>query len=144
EGGLMTQPSHPDPIAWLTGKPGPVQALDHAPMPALVTSRLPPTATPTPTIAATATVVSTAIAPAKPKKTTKLPGSGIPPRRIAVVLKWARRFTQVFCFALFMYFLFQTGFRGSFAARADTPVRMPLPVEAFLLAPPFVGPMTVL
>ena len=24
----MTQPSHPDPIPWLTGKPGPVEALD--------------------------------------------------------------------------------------------------------------------
>jgi len=35
-----------------------------------------------------------------------------------------------------MYFLFQTAFRGSFAARADAPVRLPLPVEAFLLADP--------
>ncbi len=38
-----------------------------------------------------------------------------------------------------MFFLFQTGFRGSFAARADAPVRLPLPVEGFLLADPFVG-----
>ena len=45
---------------------------------------------------------------------------------------------------LFMYFLFQTGFRGSFAARADSPVRLPLPVEGFLLADPFVGAMTLL
>ena len=52
-----------------------------------------------------------------------IPGSGIPPRRIAVFLKWARRVSQVGFFALFMYFLFQTGFRGSFAARADSPVR---------------------
>ncbi len=43
-----------------------------------------------------------------------------------------------------MYFLFQTAFRGSFAARADAPVRLPLPVEAFLLADPFVGAMTAL
>jgi polyferredoxin len=60
------------------------------------------------------------------------------------VLKWARRGAQTFFFALFMYFLFQTAFRGSFAARADTPVRLPLPVEAFLLADPFVGAMTAL
>ena len=72
------------------------------------------------------------------------PGSGIPPRRIAVILKWARRVSQVAFFALFMYFLFQTAFRGSFAARADAPVRLPLPVEAFLLADPFVGAMTLL
>jgi polyferredoxin len=43
-----------------------------------------------------------------------------------------------------MYFLFQTGFRGSFAASADAPVRLPYPVEAFLLADPFVGAMTLL
>jgi polyferredoxin len=43
-----------------------------------------------------------------------------------------------------MYFLFQTGFRGSFAARADAPVRLPLPVEGFLLADPFVAAMTLL
>ena len=79
---------------------------------------------------------------AKPKK--KLPGSGIPPRRVAVILKWARRISQVGFFALFMYFLFQTAFRGSFAARADAPVRLPLPVEGFLLADPFVAAMTVL
>ena len=78
---------------------------------------------------------------AKPKK---LSGSGIPPRRIAVTLKWARRVSQVSFFALFMYFLFQTAFRGSFAARADTPVRLPLPVEGFLLTDPFVAAMTVL
>ena len=53
----------------------------------------------------------------KPKKS-KLPGSRHPRApRSSVVLKWARRFAQVFFFALFMYFLFQTGFRGSFAAQ---------------------------
>jgi polyferredoxin len=146
----MTQPFHPDPIPWLTGKAGPVSALDSAPLPALVTSRLPPAATAPPTVtAAVASLVTAATgAPSRPteKKRAKsgLPGSGIAPRRIAVALKWARRFTQVFCFALFMYFLFQTGFRGSFAARADAPVRLPLPVEAFLLTDPFVGAMTVL
>jgi hypothetical protein len=35
-------------------------------------------------------------------------------------------------------------FRGSFAAKADAPVRLPLPVEAFLLADPFVAAMTFL
>ena len=43
-----------------------------------------------------------------------------------------------------MFFLFQTTFRGSFAAKADAAVRLPLPVEGFLLADPFVGAMTLL
>src|SRR5450631_4191472 len=67
----------------------------------------------------------------KPKK---LPGSGIPARKIIRVLKWGRRASQVGFFALFMYFLFQTAFRGSFAASSDQVVRLPLPVEAYLLA----------
>jgi polyferredoxin len=74
----------------------------------------------------------------------KLPGSGIPARPIVRVLKWVRRVSQVGFFSLFMYFLFQTGFRGTFAANADTPVRLPYPVEAFLLADPFVAAMTLL
>src|SRR5205814_2166684 len=37
-----------------------------------------------------------------------------------------------------------SGFRGSFAAKADAVVRLPLPVEAFLLADPFVAGMTLL
>jgi polyferredoxin len=143
----MTQPSHPDPIPWLTGKSGPVAALDSAPLPALVTTRLPAAMTETVTTTTSVTAVATASplrSSQKKRARSGLPGSGIAPRRVAVVLKWARRFTQVFCFALFMYFLFQTGFRGSFAARADAPVRLPLPVEAFLLADPLVGAMTVL
>jgi polyferredoxin len=142
---------HPDvePIPWKTGKVGVIAAIDAVttnaslplplpvPVPVPVPAPAPPTAPPTATATPTAT--------AKPKKIDpKLPGSGIPPRRIAVILKWARRGCQVFFFALFMYFLFQTGFRGSFAARADTPVRLPLPVEGFLLADPFVGAMTLL
>ena len=47
-------------------------------------------------------------------------------------------------FALFLYFLVQTAFRGGFVARADTPVRLPLPVEGFLLVDPFVAAMTLL
>jgi polyferredoxin len=83
--------------------------------------------------------------PGKPGKIDpKRPGSGIPARPIIRTLVWARRISQVGFFALFMYFLFQTAFRGSFAARADAPVRLPLPVEAFLLADPFVGAMTLL
>ncbi|HEX4514690.1 MAG TPA: 4Fe-4S binding protein [Polyangiaceae bacterium] len=109
---------HAQPIPWKTGKVGPVEALDAKPP-----ARVPPP-------------------PAKPKK--KLPGSGIPARTSIRVLKQARRFAQVFFFALFMYFLFQTAFRGTFAASADTVVRLPLPVEAFLLADPFVSVMTAL
>ncbi len=84
-------------------------------------------------------------AKARPKKIDpKRAGSGIPARRTIRVLVWARRFAQIFFFALFMYFLFQTGFRGSFAAKSDAPVRLPLPVEGFLLADPFVAAMTLL
>ncbi|HEU4535541.1 MAG TPA: 4Fe-4S binding protein, partial [Polyangiaceae bacterium] len=83
--------------------------------------------------------------PARPKKLDpKRPGSGIPARRVIRTLVWARRFAQAFFFALFMYFLFQTTFRGSFNAAAGEAVRLPLPVEAFLLADPFVAAMTLL
>jgi polyferredoxin len=161
-----------DPIPWRTGKVGivaPIDAVTWRPSVASASDepvvRSAPqaktcssgsgapcacsTATPTSATASPTTTTTTSggaaavVTPAKkPKK--KLPGSGIPPRRIAVILKWARRACQVGFFALFMYFLFQTGFRGSFAARADTPVRLPLPVEGFLLADPFVAAMTVL
>ena len=77
-----------------------------------------------------------------PKK--KLPGSGIPARKGIRILKWVRRFAQVFFFGLFMYFLFQTAFRGSFAASSSEVVRLPLPVEGYLLADPFVAAMTAL
>ena len=80
----------------------------------------------------------------KKKVDPKLPGSGIPARPIIRFLVWARRFSQVAFFAVFTYFLFQMAFRGSFAAKADTNVRLPLPVEAFLLADPFVSGMTFL
>jgi polyferredoxin len=82
--------------------------------------------------------------PKKQKVDPKRPGSGIPARFSIRTLVWARRLSQVAFFALFMYFLFQTAFRGTFAAQADTPVRLPLPVEGFLLADPFVSAMTVL
>ena len=128
---------HPEPIPWKTGRVGIVPALDATTpptAPALVSAPAPVAAV----AATTAVVASSATEPPK-KKASKLSGSGIPPRRIAVVLKWSRRVSQVAFFALFMYFLFQTGFRGSFAARADAPVRLPLPVEGFLLADPEAG-----
>ena len=82
--------------------------------------------------------------PGKKKKVDpKLPGSGIPPRKSIRILLWVRRAAQVGFFGLFMFFLFQTAFRGTFAASADTPVRLPYPVEAFLLADPFVTAMTL-
>jgi polyferredoxin len=80
----------------------------------------------------------------KQKRVKRRPGSGIPARKSIRWLLWARRFAQVFFFGLFMYFLFQTAFRGTFSAAADQPVRLPLPVEAFLLADPFVAAITFL
>ena len=76
-------------------------------------------------------------------KTQKRPGSGIPARTSIRVLVWVRRFAQVGFLGVFLYFLFQTAFRGSFAS-ADARVRLPLPVEGFLLADPFVAAMTLL
>jgi polyferredoxin len=70
-------------------------------------------------------------------------GSGLPARTGIRVLVWVRRSVQVGAFAVFVYFLFQTGFRGSFTS-ADTRVRLPLPVEGLLLADPFVAAMTLL
>jgi polyferredoxin len=80
--------------------------------------------------------------PAKPKK--KRPGSGIPARKIITNLVWLRRASQIGFFALFFYFLAHTAFRGTFTAQSGEPVRLPLPVEAFLLADPFVAAMTLL
>jgi polyferredoxin len=73
----------------------------------------------------------------------KRPGSGLPARPVIRVLVWARRVAQAGFLGIFLYFLFQTGFRGSFAAD-DAAVRVSGPVEAFLLADPFVAAMTVL
>jgi polyferredoxin len=58
-------------------------------------------------------------------------------------LVWARRVSQAGFLGLFLFFLFQTAFRGSFAS-ADARVRLPLPVEGFLLVDPFVAAMTLL
>jgi polyferredoxin len=78
----------------------------------------------------------------KPKK--KRPGSGIPARKIITNLVWLRRASQIGFFALFFFFLVRTAFRGTFAAQSGEPVRLPLPVEGFLLADPFVAFMTLL
>jgi polyferredoxin len=147
----------PQPIPWITGARGPVAALDSSDdltpkkpakklLPLLGSAQSStPVSDPTLTAAAAVSDSKSFVAPKKKEKIDpKLPGSGIPARRVIKVLVWARRFSQVFFFGLFMYFLFQTGFRGSFAARADTPVRLPLPVEGFLLADPFVAAMTLL
>lgn len=165
------EPGHqfPEVIPWLTGTPGPVQTLD-APRTSesakhregakvseggqpdgSTKRRLPIVAqgAPAPVKAAVATdvpaspVVAKAPAkPAKPKK--KRPGSGIPARKIITNLVWLRRASQIGFFTLFFYFLAHTAFRGTFAAQSGEPVRLPLPVEGFLLADPFVAAMTLL
>ncbi|HSQ67482.1 MAG TPA: 4Fe-4S binding protein [Polyangiaceae bacterium] len=131
---------HVEPIPWKTGHAGPVPGLD------TLALALGPRPTPTPTLSPTPSPSPKAIpSPSKPKNLDpKLPGSGIPARKTIRALKWVRRFSQVLFFGLFCWFLFQTAFRGSFAASADQAVRMPYPVEAYLLADPFVGAMTAL
>lgn len=76
-------------------------------------------------------------------KTPKRSGSGLPARPIIRILVWTRRAVQLACLGVFLYFLFETGFRGSFTS-AQERVRLPLPVEGFLLADPFVAAMTLL
>ncbi|MFO0549632.1 MAG: 4Fe-4S binding protein [Polyangiaceae bacterium] len=71
------------------------------------------------------------------------PGSGLPARPVIRGLVWARRVSQVGFLSVFLYFLFQTTFRGAFAGNAER-VRLPLPVEGFLLADPFVAAMTLI
>jgi polyferredoxin len=70
-------------------------------------------------------------------------GSGLPARPVIRGLVWARRASQAGFMALFLWLLFHTAFRGSFAS-AETRVRLPEPVEGFLLADPFVAAMTLL
>ena len=65
----------------------------------------------------------------KPKK--KLPGSGIPARKVIQILVWVRRASQIGFIGLFLYYLASTAFRGTFTASAGEPVRLPHPVEAF-------------
>jgi polyferredoxin len=150
----------PEPIPWKTGRPGEVPSLDRL-VPLFAASVSAPTQfaqvaaaqataaqlpAPAPTPVTVAAAVTAPVASAPPKKTAgpKRAGSGIPARPIIRRLVWVRRFSQAGFFGLFMFFLFQTGFRGSFAAKADAVVRLPWPVEGFLLADPFVGAMTLL
>ncbi len=133
----MNGESLPEPIPWKTGQAGPVAPIDqvtvapHAQAQTQAQTQIPAQARAQPL-------------PKPKKKDPKLSGSGIPARPVIRGLVWARRFAQVFFLGLFLYFLFQTAFRGSFVAKSDTPVRLPLPVEAYLLANPFVAAMTFL
>jgi polyferredoxin len=143
----MHSPASPEelpvPIPWL-GKPGEVDALDARPAPiaaAPAPSRAAAAPAPAPAAAATSSFFSRFGFKRKPKR---LPGSGIPARKSIRVLLWARRFAQILFLHIFLYFLFQTAFRGTFTASADQPVRLPLPVEAFLLADPFVAAINLL
>ncbi len=149
----------PDPIPWLTGSAGRVGSLD-APAGTSVTAVAPaPTGSRRhlPIMKATAAPGEAALpaAPAAPAplkvlapptktKGPKRAGSGLPARKLIRGLVWARRASQVGFFALFFYFLAQTAFRGTFSAKSSEVVRLPLPVEAFLLADPFVAAMTLL
>ncbi|MCK6531454.1 MAG: 4Fe-4S binding protein [Polyangiaceae bacterium] len=74
----------------------------------------------------------------------RLPGSGIPARKVIRFLAKARVVSQALFLSIFLWFLFQTAFRGTFSAEAGKAIRLPLPVEAFLLADPFVAVMTLL
>lgn len=58
-------------------------------------------------------------------------------------LVWARRASQALFLSVFLLLLVNTAFRGTFSASADTPVRLPYPVEGFLLADPFVSILTL-
>lgn len=71
----------------------------------------------------------------------KRPGSGLPARRSIRILVQLRRLSQAVFLTLFVYLVVQTAFRGSFG---DSEVRLPYPVEGFLLADPFVALMTLL
>jgi len=51
---------------------------------------------------------------------------------------------QAASLSLFLFLLAQTTFRGTFAAGAEAPVRLPWPVEAFLLFDPFAAVVTLL
>src|SRR5262245_9153958 len=136
----------PAPLPWLE-RVGPVEALDR-PRRAEPAKASAPARPSEPVKKAEKNEPASKDAPAKPappkKSGPKRPGSGIPARPIIRTLVWVRRVAQVGFFALFFWFLCSTAFRGTFSAKFDQPVRLPLPVEAFLLADPFVGTMPLL
>lgn len=76
-------------------------------------------------------------------KKKKRAGSGIEARTSIRTLVWVRRVSQTGFFFLFMYWLVNTAFRGSFAS-AEQNIRIGQPVEGFLLADPFVALITLL
>ena len=137
----MSEHTHdlPRPIPWLE-RPGRVESLDRV---TATAGAAEPAPTP-PRVEAS---------PAKPSFFTKLvkrygpkrrPGSGLPARPVIRFLVWARRIAQTVFLGVFLWFLLQTAFRGTFSAASDKAIRLPLPVEAFLLADPFVAAMTFL
>ncbi|MBI2388851.1 MAG: 4Fe-4S binding protein, partial [Deltaproteobacteria bacterium] len=73
----------------------------------------------------------------------KRAGSGIEARTSIRVLVWVRRVSQLSFFFLFMYWLVNTAFRGSFTS-VEQNIRIKQPVEGFLLADPFVALITFL
>ncbi len=79
-----------------------------------------------------------------PQGKTRRTEAGSPARPIIRTLVWVRRVSQASFLALFLYFLTQTAFRGTFSAASSEVVRLPLPVEGFLLADPFVAAITLL
>ena len=91
------------------------------------------------TLAANAAAMARRLLP-RPRRR---PGSGLPARPLIRALQWARRLVQAGSFALFSFLLVETAFRGTFTS-AEARVRLPWPVEAYLLADPFVGAMTLL
>ncbi len=142
----------PLPIPWL-GVVGVVPSLDGVPAapptPVVVAKDLvAPTAAAMPSAAAPAARASTGVFDRvrawwrERYKPRKRPGSGLPARKIIVALRNSRRVSQVFFLFLFLFLLVRTEFRGSFSGGAT--VRMPYPVEGFLLADPFVALMTFL
>ncbi len=99
------------------------------------------------------------------------PGSGLPARPVIVTLVWLRRLSQIGFLLLFLFLLFETGYRGSTEEEAPPPAvaaleapaspgqatdaaaeqhtpsagnQLPLPVEGFLLADPYLAVMTAL
>lgn len=146
------------PIPWL-GVVGEVPSLDGiaAPSAAVLIAKdlVVPAVAAAPPVASVASPVPAGVVTAKPglvarardwlrarTKPRKRPGSGLPARKIIVALRNSRRVSQAFFLFLFLFLLVRTEFRGSFSGGAT--VRMPYPVEAFLLADPFVALMTFL
>ncbi len=127
----------PRPIPWLSDRPT-TPTVFAEPRPIRVEAIVAATAS-APAVAIPVPVV---VHPAKKKN--KLPGSGIPARTSIQILRWARRLAQAGFLLLFLFLVWRTEFRGTFAADTADAIRMPYPVEGFLLADPFVAILTFL